>query len=205
MAVEEIKIEITKTALPENIKAFLKEADKRCDAFLESNMKRRIPRFIPSDSEFFYAALNAVTQKGLPIGNVFCEWGSGFGIGVGLAAMLGYEAYGIEIQETLVEHSNTLLNDFNLDSEILCESYLPEGYSSFDGHGGHDLISGPSNNEAIYYDGMNVSIEEVDLFYVYPWPDEQELMLSLFDAVAGEDAILLAYYGEKDVCVYRKT
>ncbi len=54
------------------------------------------------------------------------------------------------------------------------------------------------------YEGMNHEVDEIDLFYVYPWPGEQELMHQLFDAVAAEDAILIAYYGEQDICAYRK-
>jgi hypothetical protein len=29
-------------------------------------------------------------------------------------------------------------------------------------------------------------------------------MLKLFDAVAEVDAILIAYYGDADICIYRK-
>ena len=40
--------------------------------------------------------------------------------------------------------------------------------------------------------------------YVYPWPEEQESTLALFDAVATEGAYLICYYGEGETCVYRK-
>ena len=52
---------------------------------------------------------------------------------------------------------------------------------------------------------MDHSLAEVDLFFVYPWPGEQEMMLKLFDAVAGPDAVLIAYYGDREICLYRKT
>ena len=54
------------------------------------------------------------------------------------------------------------------------------------------------------YEGMDCDIDEIDLFYVYPWPGEQELMHDLFDAVAAEGAILIAYYGDKDIAAFRK-
>ena len=47
-------------------------------------------------------------------------------------------------------------------------------------------------------------MDEIDLFYVYPWPGEQELMHALFETVAAEGAILVAYYGDKDIAAYRK-
>ena len=61
-----------------------------------------------------------------------------------------------------------------------------------------------ANREYFFYEGMELDIEEVDLFFVYPWPGEQSMMLKLFDAVAGEGAILIAYYGDRDICLYRK-
>ena len=54
------------------------------------------------------------------------------------------------------------------------------------------------------YDGMDIDVAEIGLFFAYPWPEEQELIQELFDAVAAEGAILVAYYTDKKVCVYRK-
>ena len=51
---------------------------------------------------------------------------------------------------------------------------------------------------------MECEVDEIDLFYVYPWPGEQELMHALFETVAAEGAILVAYYGDKDIAAYRK-
>jgi hypothetical protein len=30
------------------------------------------------------------------------------------------------------------------------------------------------------------------------------MMLKLFDSVASEDAILIAYYGDQEICLYRR-
>ena len=54
------------------------------------------------------------------------------------------------------------------------------------------------------YDGMGIGLDEIDVFFVYPWPGEQEMMLKLFQSVASEDAILIAYYGDHEICIYRK-
>ena len=53
------------------------------------------------------------------------------------------------------------------------------------------------------YEGMDLELDEIDVFYVYPWPGEQELMHDLFQAVAADGAILVTYYGNKDICAYR--
>jgi hypothetical protein len=74
--------------------------------------------FVPSNYEQAWAVLN-----GLPRGS-FCEWGSGFGIVVGLAEMLGFQASGIELEEELVDKSLALLRDHGLQASITAGSYL---------------------------------------------------------------------------------
>jgi hypothetical protein len=54
------------------------------------------------------------------------------------------------------------------------------------------------------YDGMSIDVAEIGLFFAYPWPEERELIQQLFDAIAAEGAILVAYYTDKKVCVFRK-
>jgi hypothetical protein len=74
--------------------------------------------FVPSDADAVYAALAA-----LPRGR-FCEWGSGMGIVTGLAAMLGFDACGIEIDATLAAASRELLADFELPATIETGDYF---------------------------------------------------------------------------------
>jgi hypothetical protein len=56
----------------------------------------------------------------------------------------------------------------------------------------------------LQYDGMACNIADIDLFFAYPWPEEQELMQKLFDAVAMEGAILIAYHSAREICAFRK-
>ncbi len=170
-----------------------------------------MPRFVPSEADLVFAAIDIVTQHNLPPGRVFCEWGSGFGTGTCLAALLGYEAYGIEIEPELVDIARDMARDLDIPAEFLCTSYIPEGFESYSGVGGEDLVRsrtftypGEDSDLELRYDGMDVDIAGIDLFFAYPWPEEQELMQKLFDAVAAEDAILIAYHSAKEICVYRK-
>jgi hypothetical protein len=207
MAYEQIPYTLEDCELPSSVKAFIDEADRRCDDFYDQKLNKRFPRYVPSEPAQVYAALRHVTKQGLPIGETFVEWGSGFGVGTGFAAILGYEAHGIEIEETLVEKAESLLSDQGLDAAFLPISYIPNGFISYDALSGHDIVRDDSFGHSVgnpRYEGMEFDIEEVDLFFVYPWPGEQEMMLKLFDAVAGEGAILVAYYGDRDICLYRK-
>lgn len=73
--------------------------------------------FVPSNYELAWGALSA-----LPPGR-FCELGSGLGVAVGLAALLGYQASGIELDETLAEQSRQFLAEHQLAADILTGSY----------------------------------------------------------------------------------
>jgi len=194
--------------LPESVQTFIDEADRRCDAFYDQKLNKRFPRYVPSEPAQVYAALRYVTEQGLPLGETFVEWGSGFGVATGFAAQLGYEAHGIEIEEALVEKAEALAADQGIDAAFHPISYIPDGFISYDALSGHDLVRDDSFGNQLdhppRYEDMDFDIEEVDLFFVYPWPGEQDMMLKLFDAVAGEGAILVAYYGDRDTCLYRK-
>lgn len=74
--------------------------------------------FVASDYQVVYTVLAALRR------GRFCEWGSGMGVVTGLAAMLGYNAYGVELHEPLVERSKALLRDFKLPCRVELGDYL---------------------------------------------------------------------------------
>src|SRR6266516_4772453 len=100
MPLMDLDLLIGTSAVPADVRSFLREANQRIDRF---RFDHRIPGFIPSDYQRTYAALRGLTRAELASGNLFCEWGSGLGVVTCLAAMLGYEAHGIEIEESLVD------------------------------------------------------------------------------------------------------
>ncbi len=212
MPFEQIESDFPVVQPPGYIADFLAAASLKIDQFFDAKRDRRLPRYVPSDPETVYSALEYVRQKDLALGNVFCEWGCGFGVCASMATLLGYESYGIEIEPELARHSRELVEEHRLNTQILNTSFLPEGFESYLAHGGYRLMTPPgfarsknSLNHSLRYEDMELEIEEIDLFYCYPWPEEQELMLELFEAVAAEDALLLAFYGQGDINLYRKT
>ena len=60
-----------------------------------------------------------------------------------------------------------------------------------------------SSDTTPLYDGLDPG--EVDLFFVYPWPGQEEFMMDLFDEVASEDAILLIYQADGETTVHRQS
>lgn len=210
MAYETITYDPSAAPLTGAVRHLVEAADKRFDAFYAQQLNKRYPRYIASEPAQAYAALKWVTDRGLPPGERFIEWGSGFGVATGMAALLGYEASGIELRAGLVAIARELLASQSIEADFLCTSYIPDGYIEYETASGSDLVPDDSfgrhlEDGPVYQDGeLEIDISEVDLFYAYPWPGEQEMMLKLFDAVAEADAILVAYYGHREICIYRK-
>ena len=186
------------------------EADRRCDEFFDAGLGRRFPRYLPSDPSIVYAAMANLRSSGRLRGDLFCEWGCGIGVATCIASLIGFEAYGIEIEPELADRATRLADDLGIPVEILNISYLPEGYEQCDGVGGEDLLvpeATTSFGEALdcpaTYPGLDP--EDVDLFFVYPWPGQEQLMLSLFTVLASEGAVLLMYLGDREITAYLRT
>ena len=212
MPLSELHLEPGQGAPPAEFADFLTEAEKRIDHLFETEQNKKIPRFIPCNPVALYHVLEYVTRTDLPLGRVFCEWGSGFGVGACMAAMLGYEAYGIEIEASLADASDRLIADCGIENvTILNTSYLPEGFESYAAVGGEELVlpenfsdHGEGFDQVPIYEGMPYTTDEIDLFFVYPWPGEQEFMQQLFDAVATEGAILLTNLEDGEISAHQK-
>ena len=210
MPLRELTISLNTPEVPPEVASLFVEARRRADAFFDSGLGRRFPRYQPSDPSLVYAALANLRSSGQLRGDVFCEWGCGIGVATSLASLIGFEAYGIEIEPDLADRATCLAEDLGIPIEILNTSYLPEGYEFCDGMGGEDLVvpeASSAYGEAVHgtttYPGLDA--EDVDLFFVYPWPGQEDLMLSLFTHLASEGAVLLMYIDEREINAYVRT
>lgn len=110
MSLEPIEIEPAPGPIPERVANWI-EAGKRVGKSVDCF------DYIPSSAELLHAYLQVVPGKR------YCEWGSGAGIGVGIAAMLGFDATGIEINSELSEKSRQALHEFGLQADVVNASY----------------------------------------------------------------------------------
>ena len=209
MAIEEITMEGPEARVSDTVARLIETCSRGWARFFADN--DQAPRFVPSVPERVFAVLEEVTTRNLPPNRVFCEWGSGFGTATCMASLLGYEAYGLEIDEELVRLSRAIARRLGIPAKILCTSLLPEGYEAYAGVDGAALVTPESwrdrNDEArgpLRYDGMEIAIADIGLFFAYPWPEERELMQELFEAVAMEGALLIVYHTDTDIRVFRK-
>lgn len=205
-SLQNIEYQAGKLELPEPIATLIADADARWHDFWAQKLNKRYPRYVASEPAQVYAALKHVRDEGLALGDRFVEWGSGFGVATNIAALLGYEATGIELEEGLVAVAESLAQAHQTGAEFIATSYIPEGFIEYEHIGGTDIVPDDSFGHQAgspRYEGMDLPLDEVDVFFAYPWPGEQEMMLKLFQAVAGEDALLIAYFGDEEICLYR--
>jgi len=110
--------------IPEAIQRFLREAQTRIDGGDWPEC------FVPSDYAAVYQALAQIE----PPPRRVLEWGCGLGVVAGLAAMLGWEAEGVEQSRILAGEARALMSDFGLQAAIHCA----------------DLFSWPFDAELVY-------------------------------------------------------
>lgn len=206
MPLQTLSLSLSVKPPPMEIVEWIDEANRRREDFYEEGLGLRIPKYVPSNPEMVYAAIYNLKENTQLRGDTFCEWGSGFGIATGIASLVGMEAYGLEIEPELINRSRKLAADMNVPMTILDSDYLPEGFDESEEMGGKELILPEATMAGSIhpdYDGLDPG--EVDLFFVYPYPDQEEMMMDLFDAVSTHGAVLLLYREEGEVDAFLQT
>jgi hypothetical protein len=198
-ALVDLGLSIDGIALPADVRALLREADRRIERFQRACP---VPAFVPSDYVRAYGALRAVAEADVAPGNLFCEWGSGFGVVTCLAALLGFDAYGIEIEGALVDAARQLAEDFGLPAEFVRGSFIPEGGEDWLGAG--DEFAWLTTNAGGTPE-LDLGPADFDVVFAFPWPDEEHVIPALFERHAAAGSVLVTYHEGADFRLRRKT
>jgi hypothetical protein len=131
----------------------------------------------------------------------FLEWGSATGVITIIADLLGFDAYGIELDRDLVATARELARRFDSHARFAAGSFLPTGYewrpADRDGRTG-TLGTGVSG-----YRELGHPLEDFDVVFGYPWDGEAPLMLDLMQRYGRADATLLLNHPNDGVVAYR--
>ena len=192
--------------LPNDVTAFLEEADRRLNDLI-TETSNRPSGFVSSNATTVYQALRAIEQQNLSTGTLFCEWGSGLGVAAALATLLGFEGYGIEIEEPLVEAARNLAADFDLPTQFVQGSFIPAGAEecaeqSYADNSSEFLWVVTDADAA--YEELGLELDDFDLVFAYPWPGDDSLLANLFDRYAAQEALLLTYDQFNSIQLLRK-
>ena len=154
--------------------------------------------FMPSDYERVLRALLSLRGPGLR----FLEWGSATGVITIMADLLGFEAYGIEIDPELVATARDLAERSESDARFAVGSFLPDGYEWKPDSGDGRL--GTIGRGASGYPELGRGLEDFDLVFAFPWEGETPIMHDLMQRRAGSGASLLLYHSKEGIQVYRR-
>jgi SAM-dependent methyltransferase len=119
----------------------------------------------------------------------FLEWGCGTGVITIMADLLGFEAYGIEIDGGLVDIARELARKYESKATFAEGSFLPAGYEwrARDG----DNRMGTIGIARSAYLELGLPLEEFDIVYGYPWDGEAQIFRDVMDKYGRADAVLL--------------
>lgn len=198
MPLVDVRLELDDAPIPGDVRLFLREANRRIDVFQRDC---RVPGFVPSDLEQTYRVLRAVAESHVKRGALFCEWGSGFGAIACLAAMLDFDAVGIEIEDELVDAAQRLADDFDVPVEFQRGSFIPHGGAVYADVGAGFVWLKP---EEAGRDEFGFDPDDFDVIFAYPWPDEEDIAAILFERYAARGALLVTYHGGAEFRLRRK-
>ena len=204
MALKEITLNWPQQGMPAPpAQNLIDDAQERIERFIRARQASDpIPSFVACDFVMVDRAIRAVAEQRLAPGPVFCEWGAGFAVAAGLAALNGLGAYAIEIHRDLVDQADRLLRDHSIEVELAQGSLVPEGGDEIvDEMASQDWLK---TNEHPAYEELGIEVSDIDLIFAYPWPGEEGLIEALFDSFAADGALLLTYHGMNEIKLQRK-
>ncbi len=147
--------------------------------------ERGFHAFIASEYEMVLDALIAHRAPGLR----FLELGSGSGVITIMADLLGYDAYGIELDVALVATAREMAQRFESRARFVQGSFFPAGYT-FQGADGA-LRTGTLGEGRSGYQELGLALDDFDVVFGFPWGGEEPVLLHLMKHYGNPDALLL--------------
>lgn len=143
--------------------------------------------FVPCDHRAAFEALQGLRRRA----STFLEFGSAAGVVSIMAELLGFEAYGIEIEPRLVQCSRELARQFGSRATFVEGSFVPLDYQDEVRHLSSDRFTPTGGASA--YEELNMELTDFDLVFAFPWPGEEDWLYELMRQHARRDAILLTF------------
>lgn len=205
MTLTSLKVDFKSVEVPSEIVEFLKAVDSLVEQH-RINTAVTFRGFVPCDYVDVYRCLKGVYDSTQLCGDRFCEWGSGVSIVASLAAMIGYESYGIEFDPELCQVADGICEEFDVPVELVQGSFIPDGVDdlieeAFAMQDGQLALHTDPDNA---YKELGFDVNDFDLIFAYPWPNDIELTCKIFERCAAQGALLLAYLDTNSISLYRK-
>jgi hypothetical protein len=131
--------------------------------------------------------------------STFLEWGSGLGVVTIMAAQMGFDAYGIEIEPELIDHSRMLAERFHSTAQFACGSFIPDEYEEECSSG--EEFQRTICDSADAYSDLDRELRDFDLVYAYPWPEEHLVFRSIVRRFGSPTAVLVCFDAREGISV----
>jgi hypothetical protein len=154
--------------------------------------------FMPADYGQVLERLLALRAPG----KRFLEWGSATGVIAVLADLLGFEAYGIELDPRLVDTARALAARHGSHARFAAGSLFPDGYHYRSSDG--DPRTGTLGDGVSAYAELGLSLADFDLVYGYPWDGEDPVMHDVMRSHGAPGALLLLQSGSRGLRIFRQ-
>lgn len=149
--------------------------------------------FVAADYERVRDALLSLRGQGLR----FLELGSATGVIAIMADLLGYDAQGIELDDSLVKASRELAARYDSKARFVAGSFLPTGFrfTPANGQAGDGRL-GTIGDAPSAYPALGRLLEDYDVVFAYPWPGEEPMIHALMRAYGRPGARLILHRSE---------
>lgn len=188
--------------IPPSTQSLLERADARLQAYWDSWHRKPIEQYVACDFRDVWRSLASIREQSLTPGNLFCEWGCGFGIVTAMASQLGWDAIGIEAEPFLVDEARKFLASEKIPAEIWHGNFLPTGSERLARHQSHHASLFHQVPSA--YAKRGLELDDFAIVFAYPWPGEDGFLKDVFATYAALGAILLLFRGPYELELYRK-
>jgi hypothetical protein len=190
-------IELMTGALDKRLDALCADGWKIWQRFDDTFRRRHFHPFVPSNYDI---ARNLLSSLQAP-GRRFLEWGSATGIITIMADLMGFDAYGIEIDASLVATACAVASRHRSAARFVVGSFLPAGYR-FRAPDGDERTGTIADGPPGYVE-LGRELTDFDVVFGYPWGGEEAVMLDVMQRYGRSDALLLLYDSDNTVRVYR--
>jgi len=159
------------------------------------------PDYVSTELFCVDRALCRLRSQGLARGPVFCDWGSGLGGVCIMAALNGFDSYGVEIDSELVSAARALTADLDLSVTFVEGSFLQPGDDL--------LVTDPRVRTRLVFDTrawrqLDLRPIDCDVVFSYPWPGDEGFIERVFAARASHGALLLTFHDFDRILAQRK-
>ncbi len=203
MSLEELDVDLDdQSPLDENISRWLVSSQQRIQQFWDQFPQKPLAQYVECDFDWLARGIKYCIDHRWNDGQLFVEWGCGFGVVTGIASLLGLEAIGIEAEKFLADEALILLKKNKISAEIWYGNFLPPGADRLSVD--DDPIVSLSHRCLSAYEDHQMSLDDFAMVYAYPWPGEEHFLKLVFDRYARENALMLLYRGPFHLEIYRK-